>query len=193
MIQIQDVIVSFDVLTKEFCCDLAACKGACCIDGDAGAPVTKDEIAAIEELLPIIWEELSPEAKQVIKDQGISYTDTEGETVISIVNGKDCVFTCHDEKGYCYCSIERAFRQGRCQFVKPVSCHLYPIRVKKLGDGWGLNYNRWDVCHAAVLKGQKEHLPLYKYLKEPLIRRFGNEWYQELEITVTEMQRQHII
>jgi hypothetical protein len=193
MIQIQDVIVSFDVLTKEFCCDLAACKGACCIDGDAGAPVTKDEIAAIEELLPIIWEELSPEAKQVIKDQGISYTDPEGETVISIVNGKDCVFTCHDEKGYCYCSIERAFRQGRCQFVKPVSCHLYPIRVKKLGDGWGLNYNRWDVCHAAVLKGQKEHLPLYKYLKEPLIRRFGNEWYQELEITVTEMQRQHII
>lgn len=193
MIQIQDVIVSFDVLTKEFCCDLAACKGACCIDGDAGAPVTKDEIAAIEELLPIIWEELSPQAKQVIKNQGISYTDPEGETVISIVNGKDCVFTCHDEKGYCYCSIERAFRQGRCQFVKPVSCNLYPIRVKKLGDGWGLNYNRWDVCHAAVLKGQKEHLPLYKYLKEPLIRRFGNEWYQELEITVTEMQRQHII
>lgn len=193
MIQIQDIIASFDVLTKEFCCDLTACKGACCIDGDAGAPVTKDEIAAIEELLPIIWEELSPEAKQVIKDQGISYTDPEGETVISIVNGKDCVFTCHDKKGYCYCSIERAFRQGRCQFIKPVSCHLYPIRVKKLGDGWGLNYNRWDVCHAAVLKGQKEHLPLYKYLKEPLIRRFGNEWYQELEITVSEMQRQQII
>lgn len=193
MIQIQDVIVSFDVLTKEFCCDLPACKGACCIDGDAGAPVTKDEIAAIEELLPLIWEELSPEAKQVIKEQGISYTDPEGETVISIVNGKDCVFTCHDEKGYCYCSIERAFRQGRCQFIKPVSCHLYPIRVKKLGDGWGLNYNRWDVCHAAILKGQKEQLPLYKYLKEPLIRRFGNEWYRELEITVNEMKRQHII
>src|SRR5574344_2344351 len=193
MIQIQDVIVSFDVLTKEFCCDLAACKGACCIDGDAGAPVTKDEIAAIEELLPIIWEELSPQAKQVIKNQGISYADPEGETVISIVNGKDCVFTCHDEKGYCYGSIDRAFRQGRCQFVKPVPCNLYPIRVKKLGDGWGLNYNRWDVCHAAVLKGQKEHLPLYKYLKEPLIRRFGEEWYNELEITVSEMKRQQII
>lgn len=193
MVQIQDVIVSFDVLTKEFCCDLSACNGACCVEGDAGAPVTIEEVQAITDLLPTIWDELDPHAQKVIEEQGISYRDPEGEMVTSIVNGKDCVFTCYDESGCCYCAIEKAFRQGLCKFIKPVSCHLYPIRVKKLGDGWGLNYNRWDVCHSAVLKGQKEHLPLYKYLKEPLIRRFGEAWYNELEITVSEMKRQQII
>lgn len=193
MLQIQDVIVSFDVLTKCFSCDLDCCKGACCIEGDAGAPVTPDEIAQIEELLPVIWDDLSIDARKIINRQGVAYTDPEGELVTSIVNGKDCVFTCYGENGCCYCAIEKAFREGRCKFKKPVSCHLYPIRVKKIGDGWGLNYDRWDVCKAAVLKGEKESLPLYKYLKEPLIRRFGQAWYDELDLTVTELHRQNII
>lgn len=193
MLQIQDVIVSFDVLTKCFSCDLSACKGACCIEGDAGAPVTPEEIAQIEELLPKIWDDLSIEARGVINRQGVAYTDPEGELVTSIVNGKDCVFTCYGADGCCYCAIEKAFREGRCKFKKPVSCHLYPIRVKKTGHYYALNYDRWDVCRAAVLKGEAEGTPIYKYLREPLIRRFGQAWYDELDLTVGELKRQGII
>ncbi len=193
MLQIQDVIVSFDVLTKCFSCDLSCCKGACCIEGDAGAPVTPEEIAEIESLLPTIWDDLSIEARKVINRQGIAYSDPEGELVTSIVNGKDCVFTCYGEDGCCYCAIEKAYRAGLCKFKKPVSCHLYPIREKKLGDMTGLNYDRWDVCHAAVLRGEKDGIPLYKYLKEPLIRRFGQQWYDELDFTIEELKRQGIL
>ena len=193
MLQIGDVIVSFDVLTKEFSCDLSSCHGACCVEGDAGAPVTPDEVAQIEELLPVIWDALDSEARRVIEQAGVSCLDPEGETVTQIVNGKDCVFTCHGEDGSCYCAIEKAYREGRCGFMKPVSCHLYPIRVRKLGGYWGLNYDRWDVCRAAVLKGQREHIPVYKYLEEPLVRRFGRDWFDELELTVSEMKKQNII
>lgn len=193
MLQIKDVIVSFDVLTESFSCDLAHCKGECCIEGDAGAPVTPDEIAQIEELLPTIWEDLSIEALKVINSQGVAYTDPEGELVTSIVNGKDCVFTCYGDDGCCYCAIEKAYRNGLCKFKKPVSCHLYPIRVKRIGDYYGLNYDRWDVCRAAVLKGRKDGIPIYKYLKEPLVRRFGQEWYDELELTVEELKRQQLL
>lgn len=193
MLQIKDVIVSFDVLTECFSCNLALCKGECCIEGDAGAPVTPDEIAQIEELLPTIWEDLSIEARKVINSQGVAYTDPEGELVTSIVNGKDCVFTCYGDDGCCYCAIEKAYRNGLCKFKKPVSCHLYPIRVKRIGDYYGLNYDRWDVCRAAVLKGRKDGIPIYKYLKEPLVRRFGQEWYDEFELTVEELKRQQLL
>ena len=193
MVQIQDTIVSFDVITKEFCCDLKKCKGACCIEGDAGAPVTADEIAEIEQLLPVIRQDLSEQALKVIDAQGVAYPDPEGELVTSIVNGKDCVFTVYGEDGCCYCAIEKAWREGKCSFMKPVSCHLYPIRVKRLGQFWGLNYDRWDVCQAAAIKGHREGIPVYRYLKEPLIRRFGQAWYDELELTVSEMKRQNLI
>ena len=193
MIQIQDVIVSFDVLTKCFCCALDSCKGACCIEGDAGAPVTLEEIAAIEEILPIVWEDLSVEARKIINRQGVAYPDPDGEMVTSIVNGRDCVFTCYGEDGCCYCALEKAYRAGRTKFAKPVSCALYPIREKKIGNCTGLNYDRWDVCRAAALKGEREGIPVYKFLSGPLIRRFGQAWYDELELTVNELKRQGII
>lgn len=193
MLQIQDVVVSFDVLKEKFLCDLQACKGTCCIEGDAGAPVELEEVEKLEEVLPLIWEELSPEARTVIDRQGVAYVDQEGDLVTSIVNGKDCVFTCYDERGCCYCAIEKAFRKGKTDFLKPVSCHLYPIRIKDFGAFKGVNYNRWDVCKAAVLLGEKENLPVYKFLKEPLIRKFGEEWYQELEIAVEELKKQGMI
>ena len=117
----------------------------------------------------------------------------EGDLVTSIVNGKDCVFTCYDEKGYCYCAIEKAYREGKCNFYKPISCHLYPIRIGDYGPYKAVNYHRWDVCKAAVLLGKKENLPVYKFLKEPLIRKFGNEWYQELENVAKELEAQHLI
>ncbi|MBO4443348.1 MAG: DUF3109 family protein [Bacteroidaceae bacterium] len=193
MVQVGEAIVSFDVLREPFCCDLGSCKGACCIEGDAGAPVTLDEVAAIEQLLPHIIDELSPEAREVIEQQGVAYTDVSGDLVTSIVGGKDCVFTCYDSSGCCYCAIERAYRKGLTSFMKPLSCHLYPIRISACGPYKALNYNRWDICKGAVLKGRQAGIPVYRFLKEPLVRCFGEEWYRELETVVEELKKQHYI
>lgn len=193
IIQVGDVLVSSDIFTERFCCDLDACHGECCVEGDAGAPVTLDEVAAIEDALDEVWPELSVGAQAVIDRQGVAYTDVEGTLVTSIVGGKDCAFTCHDG-GCCWCVLERAWRAGRIKFCKPVSCALYPIREVKLGNGTvGLNYHRWDVCREAVKKGRELDLPLYKFLKEPLERRFGKEWYEELVTVAEELKAQGLI
>ena len=180
MIQIEDVVISTDVFTEKFVCNLNACKGECCIEGDAGAPVEVEEVAELEKVLPVVWDNLAPEAQEIIKKQGVVYTDQDGDLVTSIVDNKDCVFTCHDENGYCYCAIEKAYREGKCNFYKPVSCHLYPIRVENYGPYKAINYHRWDVCKSAVILGKKNNVPVYKFLKEPLIRKFGELWYEKL-------------
>lgn len=181
ILQVGDVLLSPDILTERFCCDYEKCHGICCVEGDAGAPVTMEEIAAIEESLDTVWPELSASAQAVIDRQGVAYTDRDGDLVTSIVGGKDCVFTCYEGEG-CLCALERAYRQGRTRFCKPISCALYPIRAKQFSNGTiALNYNHWDVCRDAVAKGRELDMPVYKFLKEPLIRRFGTEWYEELE------------
>jgi hypothetical protein len=195
ILQVGDVLLSSEILTEKFCCDLSACKGECCIEGDAGAPVTMEEIGEIEDCLDEVWGDLSASAQAVIDKQGVAYTDQEGDLVTSIVRGKDCVFTFYDNlegiENCCLCALEKAYRAGRTRFCKPVSCALYPIREKKLGEGLvGLNYNRWTVCKMAIAKGEQENLPLYKFLRAPLIRRFGEAWYQELLDTVSELSRQ---
>lgn len=195
IIQIGDVLLSSEILTEMFCCDLSACKGQCCVEGDAGAPVTLDEVAEIEECVDTVWGDLSASAQSVIDKQGVAYTDQEGDLVTSIVRGKDCVFTYYGELGgipdCCLCALEKAFRAGRTIFCKPVSCALYPIREKRLGEGLvGLNYNRWAVCKAAIVKGNEENVYLYQFLRDPLIRRFGEGWYQELLDTVKELKAQ---
>ena len=180
IIEIDDILVSSDIFTEEFCCDLDACKGICCVEGDAGAPVTLDEIGGIEDALDTVWDDMSASAQAVVYKQGVAYTDRDGDLVTSIVGGKDCVFTCY-EGDCCLCALERAYRSGKTGFCKPISCALYPIREKRLGNGMiALNYNRWDVCRDAVKKGRELHLPVYKFLKEPLIRRFGAEFYEKL-------------
>ncbi len=180
IIEIDDILVSSDIFTEEFCCDLDACKGICCVEGDAGAPVTLDEIGGIEDALDTVWDDMSASAQAVVDKQGVAYTDRDGDLVTSIVGGKDCVFTCY-EGDCCLCALERAYRSGKTGFCKPISCALYPIREKRLGNGMiALNYNRWDVCRNAVKKGRELHLPVYKFLKEPLIRRFGAEFYEKL-------------
>jgi hypothetical protein len=180
ILQVGNVLVSPDIFTEKFCCDLDACKGQCCVEGDAGAPVTMDEIAEIENVLDNVWNEMSASAQSVVDKQGVAYTDSEGDLVTSIVQGKDCVFTCY-ERDTCLCSLERAFRQGRTKFVKPISCALYPIREKSFGNHlYGINYHRWNICKDAVKKGRELNLPLYKFLEGPLTRRFGAEWYKEL-------------
>ncbi|MBP5799535.1 MAG: DUF3109 family protein [Prevotella sp.] len=195
IIQVGDVLISSEILTEKFCCDLSICKGQCCVEGDAGAPVTLDEIAEIEDCLDAVWGNLSASAQAVIDKQGVAYTDQEGDLVTSIVRGKDCVFTYYGELGgipdCCLCALEKAYRAGKTRFCKPVSCALYPIREKKLSQGLvGLNYNRWDVCKMAIAKGIQENLYLYQFLKDPLIRRFGEVWYQELLDTVKELKAQ---
>ena len=198
VVQVGDVLVSFDVLREKFSCDLGACRGACCVEGDAGAPVTLDEVAEIESLLPEIEDDLSAEARDVIARQGVAYTDPSGELVTSIVNGKDCVF-CLKKEGIAYCAIEKAWREGRVSFMKPISCHLYPIRVSSFSQAdpssprCALNYNRWDVCKAAVLKGEKENAPVWRFLREPLVRRFGQAWYDELALVASELEKQHLL
>lgn len=190
MLQIGDTLVSFDVIEKQFLCDLSRCKGACCVEGDAGAPLEHKESMQLRELLPVVWSDLSPEAQEVINRQGVSYIDEGGETVTSIVRRKDCVFTCYDKEGICRCAIEKAYREGKTSFIKPVSCHLYPIRVTRYDTFSAVNFNKWNICKAAELSGKKENLPVYKFLKEPLIRKFGKEWYEMLEVTVEEWHRQ---
>jgi len=180
MLQIQDTIISLDLLDQQFCCNLTHCRGICCVEGDSGAPVELDEIAMLENALPDIWNDLSEEAKNVIREQGVAYPDHDGEMVTSIVNGKDCVFTCYDENGTCLCAVEKAWRAGYISFMKPVSCHLYPVRVKKFSDFTAVNYQEWHICSGARLYGQQLGLPVYQFLKEPLIRKFGQEWYDEL-------------
>ena len=180
IIEIDNVLVSTDIFTEYFCCDLDACKGICCVEGDAGAPVTIDEIAGIEDAIDTVWDALSATAQAVIDKQGVAYTDRDGDLVTSIVGGKDCVFTCY-EKGCCLCALERAWRAGKTAFCKPISCALYPIREKILSNGMvALNYNRWDVCHDAVKKGNELRLPVYRFLRDPLVRRFGEDFYQQL-------------
>ncbi|MBQ9216336.1 MAG: DUF3109 family protein [Prevotella sp.] len=190
IIQVGDVLLSSEILTEKFCCDLSVCKGECCVEGDAGAPVTMDEISEIEDCLDEVWGDLSASAQAVIDKQGVAYTDQEGDLVTSIVRGKDCVFTYYGG-GCCLCALEKAYRAGKTRFCKPISCALYPIREKRLGmDLVGLNYNRWDVCKMAIAKGIQENLYLYQFLKDPLIRRFGEAWYQELLDTVKELKAQ---
>lgn len=193
IIQVGNVLVSPDVFTQKFCCDLEVCHGACCIEGDAGAPVTIEEIASIEENVDAVWNELSASAQSVIDQQGVAYIDREGDMVTSIIGRKDCVFTCYQE-GCCLCVLERAYRKGEIDFCKPISCALYPIREKALGYGLvGLNYHRWKICQCAVEKGKALNLPLYQFLKEPLIRRFGQQWYDELCVVAQQLAHQDFL
>lgn len=208
IIEIKDTLVSMDIITEKFCCDLEACKGKCCIIGDAGAPVSMDEVMELENVLDEVWDDLSASAQAVIDKQGVVYTDQEDDLVTSIVNGKDCVFTYYDDltlslpdanggerqctiPNCCLCATEKAFRAGRTSWCKPISCALYPIRVKELKNGLtALNYHQWDICADGRRKGRELHMPVYKFLREPLIRRFGQEWYDELCLVAEEVKKQ---
>lgn len=189
ILQVGDVLLSPDIITEYFACDIAKCQGRCCEEGDAGAPVTMDEIADIEEQLDDLWPRLSASAQSEIDRTGVAYADPEGELVTCIVNGRDCAF-----RGPCGCLLRQ----------RPISCHLYPIREKQLGtipatDSEpahpliGLNYHRWAICRDAIEKGRRENIRLYQFLREPLVRRFGDAWYVELESMIDELKRSGIL
>ncbi len=181
MIEIDDKIVSLDLLRECFLCDLPRCKGLCCVEGNAGAPLEAEEV----ELLKAEYEHYKPyltgEGIAAIEQQGFMVPDEEGDLTTPLVNGAQCAYA-YTENGITLCAVERAYREGRCGFRKPISCHLYPIRVVRFSNGTlGLNYHRWEVCRPAVACGRKAGIPVYKALREPIIRRFGEEFYKALE------------
>ena len=195
LLQIQNVILSPDIFTVHFCCDLEACKGQCCVEGESGAPITLDEVALLEDAASLVWSELTARAQSIIDKEGVCYSDKEGELVTQIVDGRDCVFAINDTtSNCCLCAIDKACRTGQTEWPKPISCALYPIREKKLNNGLiALNYNQWSICKPALEKGKNLNLPLYIFLKEPLVRRFGQEWYDELLTAAEELRNQGII
>lgn len=176
-----NTLVTLDVVERFFCCDIDSCLGQCCIDGDAGAPLTPDEEQEIRRILPEIWDDLLPRAQQEIEQNGLSYLDPEGELVTQILDGSNCVFSCYAPGDKCICAIEKAYREGRILFIKPISCALYPLRLKTLSNGnVAVNYHRWKICKSAEVLGRSRGVRVYQFLKEPLIRRFGQQWYDEL-------------
>ncbi|MCM1520407.1 MAG: DUF3109 family protein [Lachnoclostridium sp.] len=181
MFQIQDTLVSLDLAERYFCCDLEKCHGECCIEGDAGAPITEAERDKINEILPVVEPELLPGALEVIKSEGTSYVDEEGDLVTQIVNGRNCVFTCYAPGGLCLCAIEKACSKGLTGgFRKPSSCALYPVRLTEYPTFTAVNYHRWKICRPAEVKGRQLGIRLYQFLEGPLTERFGKEWYNEL-------------
>jgi len=181
LVEIEDKIVSTQIFDKKFVCDLNACKGACCIEGDAGAPLTSEEVSILEDNLEAIKPFMRKEGVEAVDKSGVFYLDEENEPVTTLVNGGECAFVYFDEKGITKCAVEAAYLDGKTNFKKPISCHLYPIRVKKFNEYQALNYDKWSICEPACACGDALNVPVFRFLKEPLIRAFGEDFFSELE------------
>jgi len=190
MLQIDNTIISLDILEKEFICDISICKGDCCVQGDSGAPLEDDEILYIKENYEKIKPYLTEKGKKAIKKHGVWFTDSEGEKVTTLINNKECAFIVFDN-GIAKCGIELAHNNGDINFLKPISCHLYPIRVKEYSDFFAVNYNTWDICASAVRFGKFKGVKVYEFLKEPLIRKFGEQWYKDLCIAAEHLRNKN--
>ncbi|WMI66882.1 DUF3109 family protein [Aestuariibaculum sp. YM273] len=182
MFQLGKTIVSEDIIEKEFACNLSACKGACCVDGDAGAPLDKEEAQILKDIYPKVKPYLRQEGIDVIESQGTSVTsEDDGELETPLINGADCAYVIYDEKDVALCGIEAAYRNGDVDWKKPVSCELYPIRVQDYSEFSAVNYHKWQICDDACSLGKELQVPVYKFVKDALIRKFGEDWYMELE------------
>jgi hypothetical protein len=180
MIEIGHALVSMDVLQKKFCCNLSACKGACCVQGDAGAPLTLVEAGDLEDYQDEISPYITAEGLISIIELGAFVYDTDGELVTPLINNKECAYTVF-ENGIAFCAVERAYRDQVIPFNKPVSCHLYPIRIKAFENYDAVNYDTWVICNPAREEGDKNNLPVYQFVKEALIRKYGEGWYNQLD------------
>lgn len=181
MIEVGKTIISRDIFKKEFVCNLSACKGECCISGDAGAPLLDSEKEILAEIYPKVKPYMRKEGIEAVDQQGTSVFDKkDNEFETPLVNGAECAFVVFGEDGTALCSIEKAYNDGEVEWAKPLSCHLYPIRIKSYKDFDALNYDQWDVCSDACTLGQELNVPVYRFLKEPLIRKYGEEWYKDL-------------
>lgn len=188
MFQLGKTLVSEDIIEKDFVCNISACKGACCIDGDAGAPLEEDEAKILEDIYPKVKPFLRQEGIEAIEKQGTYVTTEDGELETPLINNADCAYVIFDEKNTALCAIEEAYNQGEVTWKKPISCHLYPIRVKDYSEFSAVNYHRWQICDDACTLGRELQVPIYKFVKEALIRKFGEDWYMELEKTASQMK-----
>ena len=181
MIQIGKVIISEELLENEFVCNLSKCKGACCVDGDAGAPLNKDELEILTEIYPKIKHLLLPKGTQAIENQGKYTVNDKGDIETPLIDKKDCAYVIFNDKNIATCGIEEAYNQGIINWKKPISCHLYPVRVLEFSTFTTVNYHHWDICNPACDFGKELQVPVYKFVKEALIRKFGETWYAELK------------
>jgi hypothetical protein len=188
MFQLGKTIVSEDIIDNDFVCNLSACKGACCVDGDAGAPLEESETKILRDILPIIKSYLRPEGVKAINRQGAFIKTSDGEFETPLINNTDCAYVIFDENDTALCGIEEAYNQGEISFKKPISCHLYPIRVKDYSEFSAVNYHKWQICDDACTLGQELQVPIYKFVKDALIRKFGEDWYMELEKTASQIK-----
>ncbi len=192
MFQIGKTIVSEEIIQKDFVCNLSACKGACCIDGEAGAPLEEAEAEILEELYPKIKPFLRKEGIAAIEAQGTSILGEDGELETPLIDGADCAYVTFDKSGIALCGIEEAYNQGEISFKKPVSCHLYPVRVQDYTQFAAVNYHHWHICDPACSLGKELQVPVYKFVKQALVRKFGEDWYEELEKTALEMEAKKV-
>ena len=190
MIQIDDKLISEDLFSEEFVCNLAKCKGICCVEGDAGAPLDEDETRILDEIYPKIKPYLRPEGIQAIEEQGTYTLDFEGDLVTPLVNTAECAYVIFDEKGYTKCAIEKAYEDGVIDWQKPISCHLYPIRITEYSNFSAINYHEWDICSDACTLGKELGVKVYQFLKKPLIRKYGEEFYQTLSEAAEEWEKE---
>ncbi len=189
MILIDNTVISDDIAEQFFVCDLLKCKGACCVEGDLGAPLEVDELAILDQVFDEVKPYLSAEGLAVIEAEGKYVKDWEGDFSTPVIEGRECVYALYDEKGILKCGIEQAYLDGKIDFRKPISCHLYPIRITKYEEFDALNYDRWHICSDACSHGEQLGVPLYQFLKGPLIRRYGEEWYEALVQEINERQQ----
>ena len=190
MIQIDDKLISEDLFSEEFVCNLAKCKGICCVEGDAGAPLDEDETKILDEIYPKIKSYLRPEGIEAIEEQGTYTLDFEGDLVTPLVNNAECAYVIFDEKGYTKCAIEKAYEDGVINWQKPISCHLYPIRITEYSNFSAINYHEWDICSDACTLGKELGVKVYQFLKKPLIRKYGEEFYQTLSEAAEEWEKE---
>lgn len=179
MIAIGDALVSEDVFDERFVCDLSKCKGACCVKGESGAPLAEDELQRIEEVFDVIQPHLRPEALEVIGETGLFVVDSDGDLVTPIINGEECVYATFDHNGTAKCAFEQAYQRGETDWQKPISCHLYPIRLSPLKDYTAVNVHRWDICGGARSCGAAANVTVLEFCKASLVRHFGTKWYEE--------------
>lgn len=185
MLQIGDKVLALSLLEEKFVCDLEKCLGACCVQGDAGAPLLDDELPLLDSIFPVLKPYLRTESVAAIESEGTYVTDvSDGEKVTPLLGGKECVYAVF-ENGIARCAIEKAWSEGAVPFRKPVSCHLYPVRVKEYEGFTAVNYDRWPVCKPAIANGEKQGVPVFAFCKEGLLRRFGSGFYRELGIAAS--------
>lgn len=181
MFQLGKTIVSEDIIEKDFVCNLSACKGICCVEGEAGAPLEEEETKILEDIYPIVKPFLREEGIKAIEEQGTWITSDFGELETPLVNNAECAYVIFDDKGTSLCAIEEAYNKDLVDWKKPISCHLYPVRVKDYSEFAAVNYHKWDICDDACSLGSELQVPVFKFVKEALIRKFGQHWYDELE------------